>query len=460
MNNDKTYIPEASLYQNILVTGAIGSGKTSSALYPFLKQLIFYKCQDLSEKIGFLVLDVKGNFYKQVVYFSKMANRLDDVIIIELNGKYKYNPLDKPNLKSSVIANRLKSILLLFSPNNSESYWLDVAEQVLESCINICRAYNDFYVTFEELHKLVTDEEYYSSKLKNIREIFISGKFSSSEVYDLFSSISYLEKNYFSLDDRTKNILKSEITRITNCFISDFNVKNTFCPLKEEENFLGFSDVINYGKIVVLNMNIAEYRNLSKIIAAYLKLDFQTDVMQRLSHSENDSALRSVSFISDEYQEYVTANDADFYAQSRESKCINIVSTQSYTSLLNALNNTNSVKVIIQNLVNKIWFRSDDIFTIEDIQKQLGKEEKEKISKTFSENSKETNYNFFTHDFFAINSDLSESISTSSQFDFAYDYKFFTQELKSFECLAFLSDGIQILKPKKLQMIPYFKNIT
>ncbi len=460
VNNDKTYIPEASLYQNILVTGAIGSGKTSSALYPFLKQLIFYKCQDLSEKIGFLVLDVKGNFYKQVVYFSKMANRLDDVIIIELNGKYKYNPLDKPNLKSSVIANRLKSILLLFSPNNSESYWLDVAEQVLESCINICRAYNDFYVTFEELHKLVTDEEYYSSKLKNIREIFISGKFSSSEVYDLFSSISYLEKNYFSLDDRTKNILKSEITRITNCFISDFNVKNTFCPLKEEENFLGFSDVINYGKIVVLNMNIAEYRNLSKIIAAYLKLDFQTDVMQRLSRSENDSALRSVSFISDEYQEYVTANDADFYAQSRESKCINIVSTQSYTSLLNALNNTNSVKVIIQNLVNKIWFRSDDIFTIEDIQKQLGKEEKEKISKTFSENSKETNYNFFTHDFFAINSDLSESISTSSQFDFAYDYKFFTQELKSFECLAFLSDGIQILKPKKLQMIPYFKNIT
>ena len=330
VNNDKTYIPEASLYQNILVTGAIGSGKTSSALYPFLKQLIFYKCQDLSEKIGFLVLDVKGNFYKQIVYFSKMANRLDDVIIIELNGKYKYNPLDKPNLKSSVIANRLKSILLLFSPNNSESYWLDVAEQVLESCINICRAYNDFYVTFEELHKLVTDEEYYSSKLKDIREIFISGKFSSSEVYDLFSSISYLEKNYFSLDDRTKNILKSEITRITNCFISDFNVKNTFCPLKEEENFLGFSDVINYGKIVVLNMNIAEYRNLSKIIAAYLKLDFQSEVLSRLAQN-NKNKTRTVAFISDEYHEYITETDADFFAQSREAKCINIVATQSYT---------------------------------------------------------------------------------------------------------------------------------
>ncbi len=40
--------------------------------------------------------------------------------------------------------------------------------------------------------------------------------------------------------------------------------------------------MLDNGKIVVLNMNIAEYKNLSKIIAAYLKLDFQTEVMARL----------------------------------------------------------------------------------------------------------------------------------------------------------------------------------
>ena len=61
------------------------------------------------------------------------------------------------------------------------------------------------------------------------------------------------------------------------------------------------------------------------------------------------------------------------FSQSRESKCINVVSTQGYTSLLNALNNKYSVEVIVQNLVNKLWFRSDDIFTIEDAQKQLRK---------------------------------------------------------------------------------------
>ena len=112
-------------------------------------------------------------------------------------------------------------------------------------------------------------------------------------------------------------------------------------------------------------MNIGKYKNLSKIIAAYLKLDFQTDVISQLSSVIE----RPMCFISDEYQEYVTSSDADFFSQSREAKCINIVATQSYTSLLSTLNNQYSVKVIIQNLVNKLWFRTDDIFTIEDAQK-------------------------------------------------------------------------------------------
>ena len=39
-NDHLIYIPEKGLYQNVLITGTIGSGKTSSAMYPFTKQLI------------------------------------------------------------------------------------------------------------------------------------------------------------------------------------------------------------------------------------------------------------------------------------------------------------------------------------------------------------------------------------------------------------------------------------
>ena len=453
--NQQVYITEKGLFQNILVTGTIGTGKTSSAMYPFTKQLISYNSHNSNKKIGMLILDVKGNYYEKVIKYANEFGRSDDIIVIELNGCYKYNPLHKPDLKPIVLANRLKNILLLFSPNNTESYWLDESEKVLSEAIKLCRLYNKNYVTFSEIHKLITQETYYIEKVKSLHNLFLQNKFSKSEQYDLLSSINFFKEEFFSLDSRTLNILKSEITRITNCFVSDYEIQDIFCPKQKELNFSGFSDVISSGKIVVLNMNINQHRNLSKIIAAYLKLDFQSEVMSTLSNGGTPS--RITSFISDEYSEYVTESDANFFSQSREAKCINIVSTQSYTSLLNTLNNQYSTKVIIQNLVNKLWFRTDDIFTIEDAQKQIGKIEKEKSSKTISENSKYTFYNHLTSTFSSKDSILSQSINTYSQLDFVYDTNFFTQNLETFSALSFLSDGSKILPPSKILLNPYFK---
>ena len=455
-NNLQTiYIPEKGLFQNILITGTIGTGKTTSAMYPFTKQLINYASKNPKEKLGMLILDVKGNYINDVINFAKDAGRESDLIIIDLSSNIKYNPLDKPQLSPIVLANRLKTILTLFSGNSSESYWIDKAEQILSESIKFCRLYNNRYVTFTEIHKLINSTSYYSEKLSVIKENFRNNFYSEKEAYELLTSIEFFEKEFFSLDNRTLSILRSEITRITNIFVSDFDTSKTFCPKKSEINFHGFSDTLDTGKIVVLNMNIAKYKNLSKIIAAYLKLDFQTEVLSRL---ETNSAqkIRKSAFISDEYQEYVTSSDSDFYAQSREAKCINIVATQSYTSLLNTLKDDSALKVIIQNLINKLWLRTDDFFTIDLAQKQIGKEEKSKYSTTISENAKETNYNFLTNKLISNNTNISESYNTYTQTDFIYDTNFFSQELKTFEALSFISTGTNIIKPQKLSLIPHF----
>jgi len=117
-----------------LLHGTIGTGKTSSAMYPFTKQLI-------QMGYGMLILDVKGNFHRKVKEIADKNNR--NVITIELGGKYTYNPLDKTNLKPSILANRLKTILTLFSNSNtSDTYWLDKVELYLTECIKLCRLYN------------------------------------------------------------------------------------------------------------------------------------------------------------------------------------------------------------------------------------------------------------------------------------------------------------------------------
>lgn len=455
-NNVQTiYIPEKGLFQNILITGTIGTGKTSSAMYPFTKQLISYASNNPKEKLGMLILDVKGNYINDVINFAKDAGRENDLIIIDLSSNIKYNPLDKPHLSPIILANRLKTILTLFSGNSSESYWLDKAEQILSESIKFCRLYNNEYVTFTELHKLINSTSYYSEKLSIIKENFRNNFYSEKQAYELLTSIEFFEKEFFSLDNRTLSILRSEITRITNIFVSDYDITKTFCPKKSEINFHGFSDTLDNGKIVILNMNIAKYKNLSKIIASYLKLDFQTEVLSRLE-TNSTQKIRKSAFISDEYQEYVTSSDSDFYAQSREAKCINIVATQSYTSLLNTLKDDSALKVIIQNLINKLWFRTDDFFTIDLAQKQIGKEEKSKFSTTISENAKETNYNFLTNKLISNNTNISESYNSYTQTDFIYDTNFFSQELKTFEALSFISTGTNIIKPQKLSLIPHF----
>lgn len=422
-------------------------------MYPFTEQLIKYNSENPTDKIGMLILDVKGNYCNQVKNYVDFYELQNDLIIIGLNSTVYYNPLHKPNLKPIVLANRLKTILTLFSENNSESYWLDKAEQILAESIKLCRLYNDNYVTFSELHKLITIPGYYTEKIKILKDLFISSKLNNKQIYELNECLNFFQKEFENLDSRTKGILISEITRITNTFISDYDVSSTFSPDKNKLNFLGFEDVIKSGKIVVLDMNISEYSLLSKIIATYLKLDFQTEILTSLSNG----SVRKTAFICDEYDKYCTKTDSDFFSLSREAKCINIVSTQSYSSLKNSLKDDTSVKVITQNLINKIWFRTDDIFTIEEAQKQLGKEEKKKVSKTVSEGAKETNFNYITNTLNSTNSNISESYNSYFQNDYIYDTNFFTRELETFSALTFLSDGNKIFRSNKIQMLPYFK---
>ncbi len=451
----EVYIPETGLYQNFLITGTIGSGKTSSAMYPFTRQLLAFNANHPSQKIGMLILDVKGNFYQQVKEYCTLFHLEKDLIMIEPKSSVYYNPLHKPNLKPQVLANRLKTILLLFSENNTESYWLDKAEEILTECIKLCRLYNNHYVTFLELHKLITIPNYYKEKITILKDLFISGKLSHSQIYELNASLDFFQKEFENLDSRTKGILISEITRITNLFVSDYDIMSTFCAPKEKLSFTGFSEVIQQGKIVVLNMNISEYNSLSKTIAAYLKLDFQAEIISNLSHFSSNTT----AFICDEYDKYATKSDGEFFSLSREAKCINIVSTQSYSSLKATLKEEAQVKVITQNLINKIWFRTDDIFTIEEAQKQLGKEEKERTSKSISESAKQTRFSYITNTLNSEASNISETFSSYLQNDYIFETNFFTQNLETFFALTFLSDGNKIFPPQKLQMFPYFGKI-
>ena len=74
---------ETALFTNIMITGAIGSGKTSSAIYPILEQICnIYSVPDEEtspndpyKKFGGLVMDVKGDFYEVLICMMHWAGR-------------------------------------------------------------------------------------------------------------------------------------------------------------------------------------------------------------------------------------------------------------------------------------------------------------------------------------------------------------------------------------------------
>ncbi len=86
-------IPERGLYTGILVVGAIGSGKTSACMYPYVDQLLAYRATDPARKAAGLVLEVKGDFCRQVRDILRRHGREDDYVEVSLESPYRYNPL-------------------------------------------------------------------------------------------------------------------------------------------------------------------------------------------------------------------------------------------------------------------------------------------------------------------------------------------------------------------------------
>jgi hypothetical protein len=86
-------IPQRGLYTGGMILGAVGTGKTSACMYPYVDQLLRWRAQDPAQKVGGLVLEVKGDFCRQVRQIVRAANRETDYLEIGLDTGVCYNPL-------------------------------------------------------------------------------------------------------------------------------------------------------------------------------------------------------------------------------------------------------------------------------------------------------------------------------------------------------------------------------
>lgn len=426
-----------SLFQNLLITGSIGSGKTSGAICNITYQLI-------KEGLGGLILDAKGNFANTIKKMCKKCGRENDLKIISLDSSYSIQLLEA-GITPQELANRIRHVIELITPNNnSDSYWLDKIENVLLNLIIImdyCGG-RDFLL----LHEMVTSQQKLVEVIEKCTSKVTREPPDDKKSFELFNAMLFLKEEYLKLDSKIFSVINSEITRLTIPLITEYEVYKQFVLADVKKEKIDFFKSDN--QIVVLSINIGKRRSLCKIIATFLKLSYQKFILSTLEYPKTFPHF----FICDEFQEFVNKDDSSFLSLSREAKCINIISTQSYMSLKNELKSDEAVSVILQNFVNKVWFRNDDNYTNSEVVKQLGKVVVKRENTSFTENAKESKRSMLYGGFKNIKSNISSGISYTSVKENEFDENFFSRELKTFEALSFIkknnNEEIQLNKIK------------
>jgi hypothetical protein len=149
-------IPQRGLYTGVLILGAVGSGKTSACMYPYVQQLLRWRAQDPEHKLGGLVLEVKGDFCGQVRRMLAGYGRESDYLEIGLNTGVCYNPLHN-DLDPYAVAYAIGSLLNNLFGKSKEPFWQQAYTDLLKFVISL-RRITEGYTTLAEVYQFIIED--------------------------------------------------------------------------------------------------------------------------------------------------------------------------------------------------------------------------------------------------------------------------------------------------------------
>jgi hypothetical protein len=158
-------IPDRGLFTGIAVFGAIGTGKTTCCMYPFAKQLLSYRAQDWSRRLGGLILEVKGDFCFHARRILEDAGRGSDYIEIGLGSPYRYNPLHN-DLDAYALAYGIASLLNNLFGKSREPFWQQAYTNLVKFIILLHKVLYD-YVTLFDVYECAINPDRLEEKIKS-----------------------------------------------------------------------------------------------------------------------------------------------------------------------------------------------------------------------------------------------------------------------------------------------------
>ena len=151
-----------------MILGAVGTGKTSACMYPYVDQLLRWRRDDADRKVGGLVMEVKGDFCRQVHAILKDARRADDYVEIGLDTGVCYNPLHN-DLDPYAVAYAIAALLNNLFGKSKEPFWQQAYTDLLKFVI-LLRRLTDGYTTFAEVYRYILDDTQIDHDIRKLQD--------------------------------------------------------------------------------------------------------------------------------------------------------------------------------------------------------------------------------------------------------------------------------------------------
>jgi hypothetical protein len=360
----------ADASQNMLVLGAIGSGKTTRAIHPLLIQLLDQGC-------GGLIFDVKGDFKQAVQAFSQMAGKTPIVI-----GALRSRMNLLAGLTPEVAASFLKSAFMLNSGARPDGFWVDTATELCRNALGALSFVPEHY-SLHGLYNYLFDSEYRTDRDKELEEMRDTLDHNKARLLNTYQS--YHTRIFKQFEERVKANVNATVAQV----LAPFNhpdLIDAFCT--ESHDSARMENVLD-GTVYLVDMPLSVWGLGGKVAYTFIKLRFYNVMQQRAIRTEWDQQ-RPVFFLCDEFQEIVSANrdglsDLNFWDKSRSSKTIGIISGQSVSSFYAAIGDRDLTHALLQNFRQKICFKTEDQTTLELLNRLLGSVEISRLSYGHSE---------------------------------------------------------------------------
>src|ERR1700730_17249254 len=163
-------IPQRGLYTGVMILGAMGTGKTSACMYPYVNQLLRWRADDPERKLGGLVLEVKGDFCHQVRSMLAQAGRHDDYLEVGLDTGVCYNPLHN-DLDPYAVAYAVATLLNNLFGKSKEPFWQQAYTDLLKFVISL-RRITDGYTTLAEVYRYIIEDDKIPDNIRALQDQF------------------------------------------------------------------------------------------------------------------------------------------------------------------------------------------------------------------------------------------------------------------------------------------------